>query len=498
MIQYFEKAYQKKSFRAAFFSILFLIGALTVLTDIDVRPLQNWDESLFAMRAYYLMNEGGILSNFDYFEGYGYHPNVKPPFTTFLQAPIFHLLGYGELGLRLPIALLSVLCGLSLFLFARKESGSPFGGLFAALVLFTSIGYVTLHVGRTGDQDVATAFYMLLMLMAFYRYHQHRESPKGRRYALFFGLAMAAAAFTKTIFAFFFLPAIALFILFKKQLGWYLRHPLLIIVSMLVIGSYGGYVYLMDVLHPGYLDTYIHHAAGRFSVLVDNHIQEPPLFYFHNLFTDFVPWIYILPLGIFALFRKELVKYHDLLLLTFLAMLTLLIVISISKTKLHWYITPFYPVAALVTGLILEEMRVRTLEGQGNKARFLTVGVLLFALFITPYQRVLANNKTNNQEDDTNQRYTSIMKKLQQERPELKTYTIFAKPYTPSVSFFATLYNQKHGYNITVLDRPGPHEVGEQVLICLHSRNEDLQSRYELQEEFERYGCVLYKVTGAR
>ena len=498
MVQFFEKAYQHKVFRNVLFSLLFIIGSFTVLIDMDVRPLQNWDESLFAMRAYYLINEGGILDNFNHYEGYGYHPNVKPPFTTFIQAPFFYLFGYGELGLRLPMVLISCFCALTIFLFLKKETGSPFAGLFGALVLFTSIGYVSMHVGRTGDQDVATSFYMLLMLLSFYRYHQHREEKGGWKYAVFFGFAMTAAAFTKTIFAFFFLPAIAIFILVRKQLLWYLKNPLLILVSLGVIGAYVAYVFRMDQLYPGYLDTYIHHAAGRFTVIVDNHIQEPPLFYFQNLFTDFVPWIYLLPLGLWGLFRKEFAKYHDFLLLGFLAMLTLLIVISISKTKLHWYLTPFYPVAAIVVGLVLEEMRFRAMEGQHNNARFLIVTILFFTLFITPYQRVLANNKANNDESDTNQRYTSMLKKLRKVHPEEKSFYVFAKPYTPSLSFFSTLYNEQYGYDIKVVEEFIGKQPGEKVMICLHSRNEILKENFELEEIYEKNGCRLYEVKGVK
>lgn len=498
MVVFFEHLYQKPVFRRLFFTLLFLFGAWTVLSDMDVRPLQNWDESLFAMRAYYWMTHGEIIYNFDYYEGYGYHPNVKPPFTTFFQAPIFKWLGYNELGLRLPMVLITCLCGLSLFLFAERITKSPFAGLFSALVLFTSAGYVTMHAGRTGDQDVATAFYMLLTILFFYLYHQNRGQSGAWRYALAFALALMAAAFTKTIFAFFALPAIFLFILFEKELLWYLRRPLLILLSAGVIGAYVAYVFYMDYLHPGYLEVYLHHAAGRFNVLVDNHVPQPFTYYFANIYKGFIPWVFFLPFPIWALFRKEYQHFHPLLRLLILSTTTLLLIISISKTKLPWYATPFYPQAALLVGLTLEEMRKKALEGQTSPGRLLVVILLFFALFISPYQDVLAQNQRNNLEDNTNQRYTSILKKLRKEKPEYNKFKVWGNPYTPSLSFSATLYNEQYGYEIDVLENDQTFQNGERVLICLLSKHDEIKTRFKTKVLFDSYDCKLYEITSPK
>ena len=85
--------------------LLSFLGMLSwsLFYDLEGIDMNVLDESLFALRAYQLYENGTFLQNFNQFEGLYDHPSTKLPFVTLLQAASFHLFGPSVWALRLPI-----------------------------------------------------------------------------------------------------------------------------------------------------------------------------------------------------------------------------------------------------------------------------------------------------------------------------------------------------------------------------------------------------------
>ncbi|MCB0838311.1 MAG: glycosyltransferase family 39 protein, partial [Bacteroidetes bacterium] len=191
---------------AAYFPIFLHLGSF---------PLKNFDESLFAMRAYKMAHEGEYLYNFRDFPDGPSSTNVKPTFFTTIQALSFKILGYNEIALRLPVALCVVLL-LGFFLrLSYLETGSLTWGYFCGLVLITSIGFIRVHISRTGDHDAPLAVMGWLSLLYFFRYLQNDR--KSTRDLWIFTFLMIAATLTKSVSGLFFVPALVIYSLYKKQ-----------------------------------------------------------------------------------------------------------------------------------------------------------------------------------------------------------------------------------------------------------------------------------------
>nr|MBP7850947.1 glycosyltransferase family 39 protein [Lentimicrobiaceae bacterium] len=133
--------------------LLLLLGLLyfPLFHHIAQLPLRIWDEARLAHNAYEMYKEGHVLV--PHFEGKPDMWNLKPPFLVWMQAAFMHMLGPGELAVRLPSALAGLLTCLSLFFFFERRLSMPWAGFMAAMVLVTTQGFVHQHATRTGDYD---------------------------------------------------------------------------------------------------------------------------------------------------------------------------------------------------------------------------------------------------------------------------------------------------------------------------------------------------------
>ena len=231
--------------------VFFLLAAyFPLFLHLGSQPVKNFDESLFALRAYRLAHYGEYLNNFKEFPDGPSATNTKPIFFSAIQALSFKVLGYNELALRLPVAL-SVL--LLLFFFVRfswQETGSMTFGFFAGLVLLTSIGFIRIHISRSGDHDAPLAVMGWLALLYFFKYLQNDR--KERRHLWIFTGLLIATTLTKSVAGLFFTPALLLYSLYKKQFLNLLKSRDFWIAVGIYILVVGGYYLWREIEHPGF------------------------------------------------------------------------------------------------------------------------------------------------------------------------------------------------------------------------------------------------------
>ncbi len=486
-------------------------------------PLRAWDESLFAMRAYYAVEEGGYLPNFDYYPGITFYRNLKPPFGTWWQALSYRAFGYDEWALRLPIALFSALLVGMLWFWRRAVPDLPYSGVAAGWMLVLSPGFLRDHVARTGDHDAILLFLMTAGLLLVYlteRTYAAGQTQRRRLYLGLLGLTLLAGFLTKSFFAFSLLPAFALWLMWRKRLVSLLREPMLWVVVAIVAGGVAAYYALMERAFPGFMSFESDTVLGRYVKVQDGH-QLSWNYYIAEFFSRrFWPWWGVLLLHGYLMFRVRNFGFRipdsglhrrpptdsgfrisDSGLhsrpptdsgfrafgaLLWLSLLVHFVMITFSVTKLSWYDAPLYPIAALMAGSAVQALAE---EFPDWKKMIWIVLALLLAGFSVRALRDIS--QTGPASDD--ERYQPFMEYLQQKRPDIKAYKVYCHEYSGQTGFTARLLNDQHGYNISVAVYYPEERFarGDYILVCSAEKEERIQKEHVVEIAEENGGCKL-------
>ncbi|HNZ43557.1 MAG TPA: glycosyltransferase family 39 protein, partial [Bacteroidales bacterium] len=139
--------------------LLLVLIYLVVFVKLGAFHMRLWDESMFAVNTYEMINNGNYFAN--YFDGHPDICNTKPVLTLWAQIACVKLLGYNELAVRLPSAIAAALTILLVFVFLYRNY-SAIWAWAAALILITSQGFIGYHTARTAEADSLLTFFLLL------------------------------------------------------------------------------------------------------------------------------------------------------------------------------------------------------------------------------------------------------------------------------------------------------------------------------------------------
>jgi 4-amino-4-deoxy-L-arabinose transferase-like glycosyltransferase len=464
-------------------------------------PIHNWDESLFAMRAGYMAEEGAYLPDYSHWvEGGPMHRNSKPPFTTWIQALSMKIFGVSELGLRLPVAL-SALATVFLFLwFFREKFGDVRIGYCAGFVLVTSLGYVRAHAARTGDQDVPLALYMLAGAFAFYQYIGEKDERKRWRWLALLTFLLIISALTKYVFGLLFLPAFFIYAIYKKELLNILKRRSTWLAALIFGVAVGGWLAVMEQRLPGFAERmFFYEMVHRYTTVIELH-KAPFWYYFNNLWSGyFMPWLYLLPIPLAMVFYKTFRAYRDILLLMFLCALVLLLTVSFSQTKTTHYEIVAYPPLAFLAGIGLYQLvsvffkLLKTIAGE-YKIFLVTAGFwLAIVLVVKPYQKVFEKIYTPKLTQNE-MKYGYLFRKIKAWRPGLKSFTLLHPGFAGQAAFYAGLYDRKMGYHIKMIKGAEGVVPGDTVMVCDKTIGKALFEKFHLQglESYEE--CFVARV----
>ena len=342
--------------------LLSFLGMLSwsLFYDLEGIDMNVLDESLFALRAYQLYENGTFLQNFNQFEGLYDHPSTKLPFVTLLQAASFHLFGPSVWALRLPIGLLAIICILVMIrILFRLGIGSKWGLLMGLLMVSTPT-FLGEHMLRTGDHDAPLAFFLILSGLYFYEY------TNTERRTSIWGLCFwfLAALLTKNILAGVVVPAWVLFALISGKIPTLLKDQRLYAAALGVLGVYAAVLAGYEMAYPGFFDRmWNYELMGRYTEVIEGH-TGPWYYYIDILFKDDTLFLW---LAIMAAFCAVLgygirmgwssLKFQKwgvggrVFIFVFLVGVVYLAVVSQSQTKLPWYHAPLFPMMAVLAVL---------------------------------------------------------------------------------------------------------------------------------------------------
>ena len=469
----------------------FLAIYFPLFLHLDVEPVKNFDESLFACRAFSIAYYGEYLCNFRDLPQGPSASNTKPPLISYVQALSFRILGYNELALRLPTAISAVLLIWVLIVFSKREFGTPTFGYFCGLVLVTTRGFVDVHLSRTGDHDIPLALFGLIFLLSVYRYLDSERTDK--KYLILLTLMLILMALTKGVAGLFFAPGVLLYALYKRQLIPLLKERSTWIALGIYVAAIGGFYILRHMDCPEFLDRmWKYEVGGHYGKTRDGH-KHPWNWYLNNWYVGRFPWLPFVPFGIGLTFLHRFRHLRDLGVLLLISFVTYMAVVSNSQTKLLWYDASVYPIMAFWVGLVfyfLFEGIKKSLGG--TQIRNLILGTLFcVSLFAFPYRDIMLKVYQPRDVHYVPERYAYLIKRAENLLPETTHYNILHVGQSTHILFYQLVYNNLKDYRIRRYRALESVKVGDIVMACQPNIKKRLMERYEYKLMLGAEDCIL-------
>lgn len=474
-------------------ALLLVLIVPLLFKNLDTVPIRIWDESRLAVNAVEMHLDGSWLVT--HFDGEPDMWNTKPPLLIWQQAGLMKLLGPGELAVRLPSAFAALITCLALFWFARCFLGDALLGFVTVLVLLSSPGYAGFHAARTGDYDAPLTLFTTVYCLAFFIYMERKSTPW--LYAFFVSLALAIL--TKGVGAVIFLPAIALYVLVRREVKGLLtcRHFYLGIAVVMVVTA--GYYGARELSHAGYLKAvFQNELGGRYLQSIEGH-DESPFYYVKNLVAKRMPFWASMSLMamIMGLFGRQWRLGSPVRFLTLLSVFYLL-AISRSETKCGWYDVPIYPflsiMAAALVVFVAEGVARHPWSG-GRWGRNVILAVIFALLFRAPM--TAAVDRVRNPENDPG--FYMIGYCLQDaQRGELDVdgLIIPGAQYSPQNTFYIKIL-QAEGVDVVAKEWSDLAE-GDRVLVTKRGLKDYLEPQYLFDLELELERGQVFVIRGRR
>ncbi|MBT9393349.1 glycosyltransferase family 39 protein [Hymenobacter sp. NST-14] len=364
-----------------------------MLIDLNGLVLSQWDEARLGVNALEMVQSRNWLVT-----TYAFQPdlwNTKPPLMIWLQAGLISLLGPTGWAVRLPAALAMLTTITLLCLFITRFLGRPVSALVAGSVLVSTLGFVGEHHGKTGDYD---ALLTLAQLVAGLSVVLLLETGRSRWW-VGVGAGLVVATLTKGVAVLLPWPGVIMYCLARRRGRNLLRMPGFWLVLLAWVSVAVAWYVLREQASPGYWAAInANELGGRFGSALENH-QEVWYYYLQRLgTTKFIPWIYLVPLVVPFALRHPNAQVRRVAWFALSWAAGLLLVLTVAKTKIEWYIAPAYPWVALLLGLggprLAARLLARIPAGSGRLSfRVLLVLLVLAPPFIMMWRQLRSNRR---------------------------------------------------------------------------------------------------------
>ncbi len=358
-----------------------LFAAFNLIVRLDREFVTEWDEALYAISASELLESGDwigvtFLGKLDYY-------NTKPPLNVWVIALAFKAFGQSLLSLRLPSVAAALLTVAVLQHWARRAFG-PAVGLLGGLVLATTFGFLHVHSARSANTDALFTLFVLLTVVTLwaeerYRWHRVWLGPlmAGAFLLRGFGVLMPLA-----------IVALAAFRRSRWQSKWILPSAIALLLFLLPVTLWAVPRYRLDEWQF-FERMFRYDFLARSLAAIETH-RGGPAYYLVILMKHQYDWILA---GLAALVFAPIswsrlrawmaggLRDDRSPLLVAWAVSTLLIP-TLMRTKLPWYLNTFYPLFALIVALLLVRACSRASSMAGARARLVALS-LVTALALT-------------------------------------------------------------------------------------------------------------------
>ncbi|MCX8052908.1 MAG: phosphatase PAP2 family protein [Armatimonadetes bacterium] len=367
------------------YALLFALCVMLFLWRLGAVPLMGLDEGLYAECAREMAAGGSwivpTVNGLPFFD--------KPPLVYWLMALSIRAFGTNSFAVRLPSCLAGlVLVGMTVYLGVRLFGARA--GLFAGFVLATSI--LTVGLARMAVMDMVFALAITVSLGMFLL-ARLRLAP------WWVYLVSCAAAGLSTLIKG---PAgviligstIAVFVAIQRARR--VKRERAKNYSGLGLAAAGVAVFLLTAM-PWYVavhkatagefvrEFFIHQNLQR-ALGEDFHHNMPFYFYVPAFLFGFFPWSVFVPLAWAKHVRLRPADFADQAsLFAGIWMVAMILIFSISRSKLPAYIYPVYPASALLVGRLwsrlIEKQDEQNCQDYAQLGRYAIALIVLTAVF---------------------------------------------------------------------------------------------------------------------
>jgi 4-amino-4-deoxy-L-arabinose transferase-like glycosyltransferase len=264
------------------------------------------------------------------------------PLCIWVTAGLFKIVGISSFSAKL----FSMFCGIflvgALFYFGKLLKNQWVGFFAGISLLFTN------HIVRLARQcrmDIPVSLFITLAIFSFIL-----AKRRSRLYYLLFGLFTFLAIFTKDVSGL--APLAIVFIYLAIRLKWKeFFHPLFLLGLLIALGPVFIWIWLDgNTLFSSWLNCNFLH------LLKSPGFKVPWYYYIRAIITKY---FYFLPFTIYGgyLAVKEVVKnkrYEFYLLIIWALFFP--VAFSFGRQKIHYFILPMYPAAALLVGMAFDKI----------------------------------------------------------------------------------------------------------------------------------------------
>ncbi|MEB3751725.1 glycosyltransferase family 39 protein [Geobacillus sp. FSL W8-0032] len=358
--------------------LIFSMMVYNVFYNLGKFPISSWDEARHGVNAYEMLKNRNFIVN-----TYLSHPdywNLKPPLSYWAIMVGYKLVGLNALGLRLMSGVCAIFMAIVIVLFMKKRFGRM-AAIISLLALSTSTQYLLNHCARTGDADSLFVFFFTLSIISLL------SARRQTRWLYAAGLACSLAFLTKSWHAGNILLIMAVYFLLTRQWGafhwraWWraaLSFAVPVLAWVLARYHYDGWRFLKQMI--------AYDLLLRSSRPIEGHIGDET--YYGIILVHFFFWWLALLIGIMVISYIQ-----DVRLLTFdqanhrlkadvvgilVWICVPLLMFTLAKTKIRWYILPVYPPLCMLIGICASQLwRKGTWRARG----LLLAGLLFVASF---------------------------------------------------------------------------------------------------------------------
>lgn len=318
------------------------------INQISALPIVQWDESRLAINAVEMASNGNIIVT-----SFNNSPdlyNTKPPLMIWLQALSVKAFGINESSIRLPSIFAGIACIVLLMHYTYRQSKSLWTASLAGLILICSNGFIQLHGSLTGDYDALLTLFLFLTFMHWHLWLSHQNN----KHCWYMTLFLALAILSKSAAAMIIIPIIGIqTIALKTSVNNAIRCFNMLALSILPFLVFIG---IRAYAAPGYIQASLFNDfIGRMQTHIDGH-EETWYYYFDQIvFKRFSLFWGLLPLSLIVLKAK----FNPISKQLFFASIGYLLILTLAKTKIHWYDMPVLPLLSMVIALNVKDAFMR-------------------------------------------------------------------------------------------------------------------------------------------
>jgi 4-amino-4-deoxy-L-arabinose transferase-like glycosyltransferase len=320
--------------------VVFIIALAIYLPFNAYIPVTDPVEANYALTAKEMLTSGDWLSP----QIYGQYWYDKPAMIYWLLAGSYKLFGVGEFAARFPAALFSAASVSYISWFARRLFDNWLAGLFAALVLATSLEYWV--IARMIITDAVLFFFASVAMGSYYLGLGGRGKGWYAAGYFFAGLAVLTKGPVGIV-----LPAVTVFVYIIVTRRWELFSRLFLLpgLAIFMLTAAPWYLAMTQVHGQEFVNSFLG-LHNYLRATVSEHPKDNVIYYYLVLFPlSLLPWT-----GVF--FRSFAGKKPPHF--SFLVVWTGVTIVfyTLMATKYPTYVLPALFPAALLTGCRLEQM----------------------------------------------------------------------------------------------------------------------------------------------